>query len=118
VALLSAFAEMGLKLRLDMPDQAMSVAGLFFRSSTPSSEAMKTFKTLNDQRVQNMKVIQEKMQLNQKEVKRFNPIDAFPGDIVIFARVINLLRGLSSTMNVRIVYLDIMRPFAESVLLG
>lgn len=79
-------------------------------------------------------------------------IDAFPGDIVIFARVINLLRGiiyesyyftplyqricsiivlyflvliyfvvclgLSSTMNVRIVYLDIMRPFAESVLLG
>jgi len=40
VALLSAFAEMGLKLRLDMPDQAMSVAGLFFRSSTPSSEAM------------------------------------------------------------------------------
>ncbi|KAL1212584.1 Protein ACTIVITY OF BC1 COMPLEX KINASE 8 [Cardamine amara subsp. amara] len=118
VALLSAFAEMGLKLRLDLPDQAMSVAGLFFRSSTPSNEALKTLKTLNDQRLQNMKVIQEKMQLSQKEVKRFNPIDAFPGDIVIFARVVNLLRGLSSTMNVRIVYLDIMRPFAESVLLG
>lgn len=80
-------------------------------------------------------------------------IDAFPGDIVIFARVVNLLRGimcgsyyftslqqmicsvivlyyvfllirivdyigLSSTMNVKIVYLEIMRPFAESVLLG
>ncbi|CAH2044376.1 unnamed protein product [Thlaspi arvense] len=118
VALLSAFEEMGLKLRLDLPDQAMSVAGLFFRSSTPSNEALKTLKTLNDQRVQNMKVIQEKMQLSPKEVKRFNPVDAFPGDIVIFARVINLLRGLSSTMNVRIVYLDIMRPFAESVLLG
>ncbi|CAG7872063.1 unnamed protein product [Brassica rapa] len=118
VALLSAFAEMGLKLRLDLPDQAMSVASLFFRSSTPSNEAVKTLKTLNDQRTQNMKVIQEKMQLTPKEVKRFNPVDAFPGDIVIFARVINLLRGLSSTMNVRIVYLDIMRPFAESVLLG
>ncbi|KAJ4900516.1 ABC1 family protein [Raphanus sativus] len=118
VALLSAFAEMGLKLRLDLPDQAMSVASLFFRSSTPSDEALKTLKSLNDQRTQNMKVIQEKMQLTPKEVKRFNPVDAFPGDIVIFARVINLLRGLSSIMNVRIVYLDIMRPFAESVLLG
>uniref|UniRef100_A0A1J3D5C1 AarF domain-containing protein kinase 1 n=1 Tax=Noccaea caerulescens TaxID=107243 RepID=A0A1J3D5C1_NOCCA len=118
VALLSAFAEMGLKLRLDLPDQAMSVSSLFFRSSTPSDEALKTMKTLNDQRKQNMKVIQEKMQLTPKEVKRFNPVDAFPGDIVIFARVINLLRGLSSTMNVQIVYLDIMRPFAESVLLG
>ncbi|GLT54361.1 hypothetical protein SLA2020_275640 [Shorea laevis] len=65
-----------------------------------------------------MKVIQEKMKLNQKEVKRFNPVDAFPGDIVIFSRVLNLLRGLSATMNVSIVYLDIMRPFAESVLQG
>ncbi|CAN8252221.1 unnamed protein product [Cochlearia groenlandica] len=118
VALLSAFAEMGLKLRLDLPDQAMTVASLFFRSSTPSNDALKTMKSLNDQRVQNMKVIQEKMQLSTKEVKRFNPVDAFPGDIVIFARVINLLRGLSSTMDVRIVYLDIMRPFAESVLMG
>ncbi|GMJ14767.1 hypothetical protein like AT5G24810 [Hibiscus trionum] len=58
------------------------------------------------------------MQLNPKEVKRFNPVDAFPGDIVIFGRVLNLLRGLSFTMNVRIVYLDIMRPFVESVLQG
>lgn len=40
VALLSAFAEMGLKLRLDLPDQAMSVSSLFFRSSTPSDEAL------------------------------------------------------------------------------
>ncbi|XP_010541526.1 PREDICTED: uncharacterized protein LOC104814963 isoform X2 [Tarenaya hassleriana] len=118
VALLSAFAEMGLKLRLDIPDQAMNVATLFFRSSTPANEAYQTLKSLNDERTKNMKVIQEKMQLSQKEVKRFNPVDAFPGDIVIFARVINLLRGLSSTMNVRVVYLDIMRPFAESVLLG
>lgn len=118
VALLSAFSEMGLKLRLDMPEQAMEVTSVFFRSSTPASEAQQTLKSLSEQREKNMKVIQEKMQLNQKEVKRFNPVDAFPGDIVIFARVLNLLRGLSSTMNTRIAYLDIMRPFAESVLLG
>lgn len=118
VALLSAFSEMGLKLRLDIPEQAMEITTVFFRSSTPASEAHQTMKSLSEQRDRNMKVIQEKMQLNQKEVKRFNPVDAFPGDIVIFTRVLNLLRGLSSTMNVHIVYLDIMRPFAESCLLG
>ncbi|KAK7293711.1 hypothetical protein RJT34_16584 [Clitoria ternatea] len=118
VALLSAFAEMGLKLRLDIPEQVMEVTTVFFRATTPANEYNKTMKSLADQRTKNMKVIQEKMNLDQKEMKRFNPVDAFPGDIVIFGRVLNLLRGLSSTMNVRIVYMDIMRPFAESVLSG
>jgi len=39
VALLSAFAEMGLKLRMDLPEQAMEVTTIFFRNSTPASEA-------------------------------------------------------------------------------
>nr|XP_016478916.1 PREDICTED: uncharacterized protein LOC107800283 [Nicotiana tabacum] len=116
VALLSAFAEMGLKFRLDVPEQAMEVTSVFFRSSTPANEALESMKMLSEQRSKNLKVIQEKMKLNEKEVKRFNPVDAFPSDIVIFGRVLNLLRGLSATMNVRIVYIDIMRPFAESVL--
>ncbi|GFS42000.1 ABC1 family protein [Actinidia rufa] len=118
VALLSAFEEMGLRLRVDMPEQAMEVTSVFFRNSTPASEALENMKSLAQQRTKNQKALQEKMKLNQKEAKRFNPVDAFPGDIVIFTRVLNLLRGLSSTMNVRIVYLDIMRPFAESVLHG
>ncbi|KAF5177129.1 Abc1 family protein [Thalictrum thalictroides] len=118
VALLSAFAEMGLKLRLDLPEQAMMVTNVFFRASTPSSEALENMKSLNEERTKNMKIIQEKMKLSKKEVSRFNPVDAFPGDAVIFVRVLNLLRGLSSTLNVRVVYLDIMRPFAESVLQG
>ncbi|MFQ6638644.1 hypothetical protein Gotur_016647 [Gossypium turneri] len=142
VALLSAFSEMGLRLRLDMPEQVMEITSVFFRSSTPATEAQvrihylplnflstslspsadisfymkQNLKSLAEQRDKNMKAIQEKLQLNQKEVKRFNPVDAFPGDIVIFGRVLNLLRGLSSTMNVRIVYMDIMKPFAEAVL--
>ncbi|XP_027082011.2 uncharacterized protein [Coffea arabica] len=116
VALLSAFAEMGLKLRLDMPEQAMEIANVFFRASRPANEALENVKSLAEQRARNMKFIQEKMNLNQNEIKYFNPVDAFPGDIVIFTRVINLLRGLSSTMNARIAYFDIMRPFAESVL--
>ncbi|KAJ1422493.1 UbiB domain [Sesbania bispinosa] len=117
VALLSAFAEMGLKLRLDIPEQAMEMFN-FNLILMYFAVTKKTMKSLADQRTKNMKVIQEKMNLDQKEMKRFNPVDAFPGDIVIFGRVLNLLRGLSSTMNVRIVYMDIMRPFAESVLSG
>lgn len=118
VALLSAFSEMGLKLRVDMPQQAMDIATIFFRQSTTASEAKENIKALNDQRERNVKALQEKMKLNKKEVQRFNPVDAFPGDAIIFMRVLNLLRGLSASLNVRIVYLDIMRPFAESTLLG
>ncbi|KAF0918817.1 hypothetical protein E2562_026190 [Oryza meyeriana var. granulata] len=118
VALLSAFAEMGLKLRVDMPEQAMDIATVFFRQSTTANEAKENIKTLNDQRERNVKALQEKMKMNKKEVRRFNPVDAFPGDAIIFTRVLNLLRGLSASLNVRIVYLDIMRPFAESTLLG
>ncbi|KAF9612444.1 hypothetical protein IFM89_000192 [Coptis chinensis] len=118
VALLSAFAEMGLKLRLDLPEQAMMVTNVFFRASTPASEALENMKSLAEERTKNMKVIQEKLNLSKKEVSRFNPVDAFPGDAVIFVRVLNLLRGLSSTLNVRVIYLDIMRPFAESILQG
>jgi len=39
VSLLSAFAEMGLKLRVDMPQQAMDIATIFFRQSTTANEA-------------------------------------------------------------------------------
>ncbi|KAK1289871.1 putative ABC1 protein [Acorus calamus] len=117
-ALLSALTEMGLKLRLDMPEQVMDVTNVFFRSSTPANEALENMKALNGQRTKNMKIIQDKMKLNEKQMARFNPVDAFPGDAVIFFRVINLLRGLSSILNVRIVYLDIMRPFAEATLRG
>ncbi|XP_039117743.1 probable protein kinase UbiB isoform X1 [Dioscorea cayenensis subsp. rotundata] len=116
VALLSSFAEMGLKLRLDMPEQVMDVATVLFRNSTPPQEAQETMKNLAEQREKNLKILQEKMNLDKKQIKNFNPVDAFPGDAVIFMRVLNLLRGLSSTLNTRIVYLDIMKPFAESTL--
>ena len=46
MALLSALSEMGLKLRLDLPDQAMEVTTVFFRSSTPASEALVSISSL------------------------------------------------------------------------
>ena len=34
-------------------------------------------KSLSEHRTKNMKIIQEKMQLNKKEVKRFNPVSSY-----------------------------------------
>lgn len=38
-ALLSAFTEIGLKLRMDMPEDAMQVTNFFFRRSIPGKES-------------------------------------------------------------------------------
>ncbi|KAL5988872.1 hypothetical protein ACLOJK_026974 [Asimina triloba] len=89
-----AFTEMGLRLRVDMPDQAMQVTNVFFRSSAPAKEANENMKFLDDHRKKSMKAIQEKTKLGNKEFARFNPVDAFPGDAVMFMRVLNLLRGM------------------------
>jgi hypothetical protein len=43
-------------------------------------------------------------------------VDGFPGDIVFFMRVLDLLRGLSSLLGAPVVYLEVMRPFAEMAL--
>ncbi|XP_042418895.1 uncharacterized protein LOC122007137 [Zingiber officinale] len=112
VALLAAFTEMGFKLRVDMPEQAMTVVTLFFANARPENQ-----KSLAEEREKNKQFLKEK-NLNEKQKQYFNPVDAFPVDAIIFMRVINLLQGLSRTLNVRIPYLDIMRPFAESTLLG
>ena len=39
-ALLSAFAEMGFKLRLDMPEQAMEITSVLFRTSSSAKESL------------------------------------------------------------------------------
>lgn len=39
-SLLSAFTELGLKLRLDMPEEAMEVTNFFFRRSIPAKESL------------------------------------------------------------------------------
>ncbi|KAJ0556013.1 putative carboxylesterase [Helianthus annuus] len=43
-------------------------------------------------------------------------LDALSGDIVLFLRVLNLLAGLSTALNVSVSYYRIIRPFAESAL--
>lgn len=119
-ALLSAFAEMGLTLRLDMPEDAMEITNYFFRRAIPAKESVEDFKVHSKESEQRMKRLQERMKQENssksKKVSHRNPVDAFPGDAIFFMRVLNLLRGLSSMLGARVVYVDIMRPFAETTL--
>ncbi|KAL4592925.1 hypothetical protein LXL04_005932 [Taraxacum kok-saghyz] len=43
-------------------------------------------------------------------------LDTFTGEIILFLRVLNLLAGLSSALNVSVSYYRIIRPFAETAL--
>eukprot|EP00250_Pteridium_aquilinum_P020341 c24788_g2_i1 orf=561-3449(-) len=119
-ALLSAFSEMGLTLRLDMPEDAMDITNYFFRRAIPAKESLEDFKMHSKESEQRMKRLQERMKQEKssksKKTSHRNPVDAFPGDAIFFMRVLNLLRGLSSMLGARVVYLDIMRPFAEIAL--
>ncbi|XP_024537843.1 uncharacterized protein LOC9638949 [Selaginella moellendorffii] len=112
-ALLSAFSEMGLVLKLDMPEEAMEITNFFFRRSFPAEESVAEMKELvkdNDKRIQRLK-----SRMDSKEALR-TPVSAFPTDAVFFMRVLGLLRGLSSVLGARVVYLEIMKPYAEAVL--
>jgi aarF domain-containing kinase len=116
-ALLSAFAEIGLKLRMDMPEDVMQVTNFFFRRSIPGKESPEDIKQWTKENDERKKRFQKKQkeEENGSSLHR-NPVDAFPGDIVFFMRVLNLLRGLSSMLGGRVVYLEVMRPFAETAL--
>ncbi|CAM6101459.1 unnamed protein product [Calypogeia fissa] len=116
-SLLSAFTELGLKLRLDMPEEAMEVTNFFFRRSVPAKESLAQLKKRGKEAEERMKRVEEKMKEEDTSGGRVrNPVDAFPGDAVFFMRVLNLLRGMSSMLDAQVVYLELMRPFAEAAL--
>lgn len=116
--LLSSFAEMGLKLRMDIPDDAMAVTSFFFRRAAPASESREETRAHFEERAKRRAQIAEQAHKEEEEgssLKR-NPVDAFPGELVFFIRVLNLLRGLSSILGARVAYLEVMRPYAEAIL--
>ncbi|KAL2636403.1 hypothetical protein R1flu_007882 [Riccia fluitans] len=119
-SLLSAFTELGLKLRLDMPEEAMEVTSFFFRRSVPAKESREAIQEISKEAESRMKRVQQKMQqereADEKGAHIRNPVDAFPGDAVFFMRVLNLLRGISAMLDTQVVYLEVMRPFAEATL--
>eukprot|EP00850_Spirogloea_muscicola_P013679 SM000094S24696 [mRNA] locus=s94:204833:212175:- [translate_table: standard] len=118
-ALLSAFEEMGLKLKTDMPDEAMAITSFFFRRAAPPQESLEENKAYFKNREERRRKLEEDAKGDNSDTSlRRNPVDAFPSEAVFFIRVLSLLRGLSSTLGARVSYLEVMRPFAEATLLS
>ncbi|KJE88683.1 ABC1 family protein [Capsaspora owczarzaki ATCC 30864] len=106
--LLLAFEEMGLKLNRDDPMEDMNAIRFVLRDTSPSAEARDEF---------NKHVKAQMEQYNQLPRSKRNPVDSWPGELVFFFRVTQLLRGLCSAVDVRLPYLSVMTPYARLALL-
>ena len=47
---------------------------------------------------------------------RQNPVEALPSDLILFGRVIGLLRGVCSSLGAPLSPIEMLRPFAERAL--
>jgi len=92
--LLRSFDEMGLKVREQDPFQDIMNLRTAFRT-IPASEAKAERECWRKENKEKEK--------NNPRTKR--PVDAWPGELVFFIRVIGLLKGLCSSMEVRYPYL-------------
>eukprot|EP00899_Mesostigma_viride_P006637 jgi/Mesvir1/15975/Mv08284-RA.1 len=106
-ALLSSFVEMGLVLNVDMPEESMEVVRFFFRGTAMDASQRAAMKSRR----------KKFKEMRERSLQR-NPVDAFPGSIVFFMRVLNLLRGLTTHLGGSVNYLEVMRPYAEATLLS
>eukprot|EP00842_Homolaphlyctis_polyrhiza_P004564 jgi/Hompol1/5108/HPOL_004167-RA len=110
--LLSGLQQIGMPLAVDRPERAMEAIQFLFRDTT----------TMADAKRESQLRIEKEQKEQQKRIKANAPapkrlIDAFPGVLIFFGRVITLLRGLCMNSDSRQSYLQIMTPFAEFYLL-
>ncbi|RKO83095.1 beta-lactamase-domain-containing protein, partial [Blyttiomyces helicus] len=115
--LLSGFAELGLKLARDDPKAAMDTIQFLFRDTQPQEEARAVAK----KRMEEIEKEEKEAKLARKTKKdkpapKRRVVDAFPGVIVFFGRVLQLLRGLCMVADSRQNYLNLMKPFAQHFL--
>ncbi|KXS09410.1 beta-lactamase/transpeptidase-like protein [Gonapodya prolifera JEL478] len=107
IALLSSLEEIGLKLNIDEPEASMNVVRFLFRRSKSKEENQKEMEEMNKK--------YEEDQASRPTMRKV--VEAFPGCLILFGRVLNLLRGLSSSLGDTKSYLEIMTPFARQSLL-
>eukprot|EP00127_Corallochytrium_limacisporum_P001242 Clim_evm12s47 gene=Clim_evmTU12s47 len=102
--LMASFEEMGLRLNREDPTYDMEQIRYITRDTQPPAivkKEMAAFKKLKQERQK------------QQPLRKRNPIDAWPGELVFFFRVIMLLRGLCSGLHIRLPYLRVMSPYAK-----
>ncbi|KAJ3340015.1 Serine/threonine-protein phosphatase pp1 [Gonapodya sp. JEL0774] len=106
-ALLSSLEEIGLKINLDDPQSSMDIVRFLFRPNKTKEENRKEMEELNNKYEE-----ERNARPNLRKV-----VEAFPGCLILFGRVLNLLRGLSSGLGLSNSYLEIMTPYARQSLL-
>lgn len=105
--LLESFDAMGLVLKREDPAEDMRVLRFVLRDTQPPREAKATLAKWRTQQMEKRAHL---------EPCQRNPIDAWPGDLLFFFRVILLLRGLCSALDVRLPYLQVLAPYAQLTL--
>eukprot|EP00210_Caulerpa_lentillifera_P007134 g6826.t1 len=105
--MLKSFEEMGLVIPQQDPFQDIYSLRSAFQTR-PASIA----KSVRDE---NRKKYQEKQKANPRTR---DPVEAWPGELVFFTRVIGLLKGLCSMLEVQYPYLKLTATIARQTLLG
>jgi aarF domain-containing kinase len=111
VGMLEAFRLIGIKLNREDPMTDLSNIRFLFRDTAPPEDAREVFKD------QSKKWKEQREKFRKANPGRKSPVDAFPGDLLFFMRVTNLMHGLGARFQVRTPYLAIMAPFARQALL-
>ncbi|KAJ3126246.1 hypothetical protein HK098_007718 [Nowakowskiella sp. JEL0407] len=113
--LLSGFQQLGLNVPSDDPQDVMDMVQFLFRRTsdleTTKREVEERFKEWAAKREENKKKEAEENIKKDKKLRKVK--DAFPSVLIFFGRVMQLLRGLSLSMESQQNYLEIMTPFAQ-----
>ncbi|KAJ1561761.1 hypothetical protein HK096_003420 [Nowakowskiella sp. JEL0078] len=110
-SLLSGFQQLGFNIPVNNPQSAMDVVQFLFRQSKDVRTTRQELEDRAEQKRVNKN--HEREGNTEKKQKIRNLKDAFPGILVFFGRVIQLLRGLSLSLESEQKYLDLMAPFAQ-----
>ncbi|KAI8609003.1 beta-lactamase/transpeptidase-like protein [Chytriomyces sp. MP71] len=120
----SALVDLGVKGMTENvdTDKSMEIIQFIFRDTTTRANAQTQLEARRKKREKEREEAKAKKKLDPPEAKKprtqRSVSDAFPGILVFFLRVLDLLRGLSTSLDVELDFLGIMAPFATHYLEG
>jgi len=106
--LLLSFDEMGLVLKREDPFEDLSEFRFAFRETQGGDES-------RAETMAHIKKATEKWEAKPRAER--NPVEAFPTELMLFFRTVFLLRGLCTSLNVRVKYLRVMAQWARRSML-
>ncbi|KAG5186168.1 beta-lactamase/transpeptidase-like protein [Tribonema minus] len=104
VNMLESLDDMGMVLNRFDPMEDMTNIRFMMRDTAPPDEAKAETQVF------------KKVMIKRYQAGKRNPMEAYPGDLLFFMRVTQLLHGLGSRLHVRAKYMDFMAPEAQRAL--